>query len=199
MKKKYFFILFLCLFSSANLAAGPFGLEKGMSLEEINEACGRTIPRRIANDDRYYISPLKSHSVFSEYIAWIDDEEGLYYIRAISDPIYTSKFGTELQNEFHSFRKRLEKIYGKSELEDEMITDDSIYDSDDSWLYALEKGYRRLEALWLANPKYGPFKDDIIEIYLWTNAEAYSNNGYLLLDYKFLNALEVEANEDEVL
>lgn len=200
MKKKLLLILstFIIL-SGSHLFAGPFGLSMGMTFEEVNEACGWALPKRIADDDRYYITPLKKHSMFDQYIAWIDDEEGLYYIRAISHPIYTSKFGEELQNCFYDFNMRLEKIYGKSEIFDSMVTEDLYYKNDDKWLEALEKGYRKLEATWKATSTKETFKDDIIQIYLWTDGKYLDNKSYLYLDYKFLNDIAVEYKEDEFL
>ena len=82
MKKIAVLILGLLLFSSF-LYAGPFGLSNGMTLEEVTEACNGEIPKRIAQDDRYFIVPSKSHSTFTTYIAWISEDYGLYHIRAI--------------------------------------------------------------------------------------------------------------------
>lgn len=92
MKKNIicFFILFVVF---GTLYAGPFGLSNGMSLEEVTEACDGQMPRRVENDDRYLIMPSKSHSTFKTYLAWISDDFGLYYIRAISDDISTNKCG----------------------------------------------------------------------------------------------------------
>ena len=117
MKKIAVLILGLLLFSSF-LYAGPFGLSNGMTLEEVTEACNGEIPKRIAQDDRYFITPSKSHSTFTTYIAWISEDYGLYHIRAISDKIYTNNYGKELQNAFYSFEPRIENTYGKGSIFD---------------------------------------------------------------------------------
>lgn len=117
MKKIAVLILGLLFFSSF-LYAGPFGLSNGMTLEEVTEACNGEIPKRIAQDDRYFIIPSKSHSTFTTYIAWISEDYGLYHIRAISDKIHTNNYGKELQNAFYSFEPRIENAYGKGSIFD---------------------------------------------------------------------------------
>lgn len=73
MKKGIVVLVALFTFFSS-LYAGPFGLSKGMSFEEVTEACNGKRPQRIENDDRYLIEPAKSHSTFKTYLAWISDE-----------------------------------------------------------------------------------------------------------------------------
>ena len=119
MKRKILFVLILLC--GIFVYAGPFGLSMGMTYDEVQEACGGRAPQRIENDDRYYIVPEKSHSMFKIYIAWISDEYGLYYIRAVSDEIYTNQYGEEIKNDFYSFKNRIENIYGKPEIIDKII------------------------------------------------------------------------------
>ena len=55
MKNAFVFSLLLGI--SFSVYAGPFGLEKGMTLEQITDVCG-SVPKHIS-DDRYLVSPIK--------------------------------------------------------------------------------------------------------------------------------------------
>lgn len=197
MKKLAVLILGI-LFSTALIYAGPFGLSNGMTLEEVTEACNGEIPRRIEQDDRYYISPSKSHSTFKTYIAWISEDYGLYYVRAISDEIYTNDYGTELKNAFYAFEPRVENAYGKGSVFDGITDRNTLWDADKYWFTALSDGARALYAEWY--PKRGEkvLKDDLTYVRLWV-AKAGYKSGVLLLDYEFANHEQAEAQEDDVL
>ena len=94
------------------LSAGPFGLEMGMSLTQVKEACGGREPVPVT-DDCCQIIPQKVHPSFVMYIAWINDTEGLYYLKAISQNISTPSCGIELKNEFTTIKNSLDKNYGQ--------------------------------------------------------------------------------------
>lgn len=197
MKKIAVLILGLLFFSSF-LYAGPFGLSNGMTLEEVTEACNGEIPKRIAQDDRYFIIPSKSHSTFTTYIAWISEDYGLYHIRAISDKIHTNNYGKELQNAFYSFEPRIENTYGKGSIFDGITDSNTIWDQDKYWFKALSDGARDLYAEWYPKQGQKVIKDDLTYIRLWVSNADY-DNGILLLDYEFVNHKQVEAQEDDVL
>ena len=180
--------------------AGPFGLTMGMSMSEVTKACGGNRPERIENDDRYYIMPEKKHSTFKKYIAWIDDEHGLYRVRGISDTIATDKYGREVQNLFYSFEERVEAIYGKAQIIDQLLDKASLYSSDSEWSYTLREGERELSAMWSTNITGKNLKDDIkyVDLYVAPN----SSFGYyfvLVINYEFVNITKVEQKEDSVL
>lgn len=66
--KKIVLLAIISVFSiSVASAAGPFGLEMGMSLQQVKNACGGT-EARLIDDDRYYVEPLQKHSAFEGYI-----------------------------------------------------------------------------------------------------------------------------------
>jgi len=95
--KKISLALAISFLFCAVIFSAPFGLSMEMTLKEVEDACDGERPERLSDDDRYFIKPAKSHSRFKTYIAWIDDEYGLYSIRGISDDIATDKLwkGTE--------------------------------------------------------------------------------------------------------
>lgn len=197
--KKLFLLVLLC-FSPAFIFAGPFGLSMGMNISQITEACGGNRPERIENDDRYFILPEKKHSTFVKYIAWIDNEHGLYRIRGISDTVSTDKYGREIQNMFYNFKERVETIYGTPELTDKLLDKSSLYMGDDEWSYALREGARELSAVWSTKITGKKLKDDISYVDLFVTP--YVKIGYtfiLIIDYEFENTTKVEENEDSVL
>lgn len=197
MKKGIVVLVALFTFFSS-LYAGPFGLSKGMSFEEVTEACNGKRPQRIENDDRYLIEPAKSHSTFKTYLAWISDEYGLYYIRAISDEITTNDYGTELKNAFYAFEPRVENAYGKGSIFDGITDKETLWKEDKYWFTALSQGARALYAEW--TPKKGEtvLKDDLSYVRLWVSKASY-RSGALMLDYEFINHELAEAKEDDVL
>lgn len=76
MKKliSIFTLLFVC---SISVFAGPFGLDMGMTIEDVTKACGGNELEYIS-DDRYYIQPVKSHPLFEGYVVWISETEATY-------------------------------------------------------------------------------------------------------------------------
>ena len=75
-------VLFVIAFLMVNvLFAGPFGLEMGMTLEEIKEKCGWNNVEHI-DTDMYKIKPPRSSSSFDNYFVFVDDTFGLHSIAA---------------------------------------------------------------------------------------------------------------------
>ncbi|MCM1321361.1 MAG: hypothetical protein NC041_06040 [Bacteroides sp.] len=197
---KKLFLLLIFAFISVSIFASPFGLKMGMTLEEVTAACGGKRPERIENDDRYIITPEKSHSAFDFYLAWINAEHGLYRIRGVSEEIETDDYGKNVQNAFYNFEHRLEAIYGMPEITDRIIDKESYYKEDKYWSYSLRRGARELSAVWSKIIKGSKMKDDVIYVNLHVEAvNSYSDEFYLFLDYVFSNTFAVEDQEDEVL
>lgn len=198
MKKFIVSIVFLSI--PFVIFAGPFGLTMGMSYSEVTKACGDNRPERIENDDRYFIKPEKKHSAFKQYIAWIDDEHGLYRIRGISDPVSTDMYGREIQNMFYNFEERVEAVYGKAEITDKLNDKKSIYEGDDQWSYSLREGARELSAVWTSKITGKKLKDDISYVYLFVTPNMKIGYSFvMIIDYEFENTIKVEQKEDSVL
>lgn len=197
MKRLTVFIL-LIFIGFTFIYAGPFGLSNGMSLDEVTKACGGIEPRNIGDDDRYVICPKKSHPKFKTYIAWINEEYGLYYVRGISDPINTNDYGEEIKDEFYAFKDRLEAIYGKPLLVDKLTDSKTIFKEEQYWLNTLERGARQLYAEWDITNEQVNMKDELIYIRLWGAYSSYKKTE-LIIDYGFMNTIMAEIQEDEVL
>lgn len=189
--KKLFGTL-VCLVMWSVCFAGPFGLSMGMTLEEVTEACGGKRPQ-LVDDDFYLIEPKKRHSMLETYGVYIDEEHGLYYIRAISRDISTSGYGTEIQSAFSSLESSLSKSYGKPTGRIDEVDPASFWDDEQYWMMALSQGARTLAAGWEDN-----LPDALSGVALGAQAE-YTWKGYIVLEYKFENHELVESAEDEVL
>lgn len=193
MKKNLLTVLFL--FLPIAIFASPFGLEKGMSLEEIEAVCNGNESVKV-EDEVYLVKPLKSHPLFQYYAVYVNEKVGLYQIRAISDNITTNKYGTELQNAFNDLKDRIGKTYGRPKVINENRSD-SYYQQDEYWFYTLHDGSRTLAAIWGENKE---LSDDLVSIVLEckSNGGFYEGPGILVLYYYFNNASGVEDEQDSV-
>ena len=165
--KKMVLLAVILLVVTSYAFAGPFGLEMGMNLDEITKACGGTRPERLENDDRYLISPTKNHPDFEYYLVFVDNNKGLYCIRAISTEIKTTQYGTELKSFFHEMTERLSKTYGKPKIYDE-IKEDALFKRDEWWMMSLSDGSRTLASVWNESSGTLPKDLDYVDLYAST-------------------------------
>lgn len=190
-------ILLILLFTFLPIAifAAPFGLSMGMSLDDITEACEGAEPRYIENDC-YYVFPVKKHPLFKHYVAFVDNEKGLYCLKAISDDIQTNDYGTEIQNAFAEIKERVSKTYGRPRMVDE-IASDSLWKDAKYWVDALADGARTYAAIWESSPK-NKLNDDLDCVYIYTNAQRFPRSGWIILEYDFNNMQSVKDAQDDV-
>ena len=194
--KKRFLVGFL-IFLTFSAFAGPFGLRMGMSLDEITDVCNGVEPVFIEKDF-YSFTPVKTHPLFKYYYIHVDPAEGLYCIRVLTDDIKPNEYGTELKDSFAEIKNRIEKVYGKPRIVDE-IDPNSYYKDDNEWFRALAQGARRYFAVWETSNK-NKLKDDLelVGIMAKTYGPDYSPVGYIALEYYFLNTESVEDSQDDV-
>ena len=163
--------------------AGPFGFEMGMTLEQVQRACGGRRPEHI-EDDMYSISPTKKHSSLSMYVAYISPTEGLCAVLAGTEEIRLDPAIAPVKNKFYEIEGALSRSYGKSVLTDDLP-------SWTNWLYGLKEGSSKLEAQW------SPNRNGIVKIVLSAKAETlYTARIYVV--YVFANYEKVEAQKDSV-
>lgn len=143
------------------LVAGPFGLEMGMTLDEVTTACGGRAPVDIGGG-RYIVTPDKANPLFAECIAWISESEGLIALRANGEDVLSNAEGDELAGEFSAVQKSLEEVYGSARLSDES-----------------PEGQRVLQADWF--PEGGDVE------WLCLVAEGTASSAYLFVQYTFSN------------
>lgn len=198
MKKIFTFVAILLMVSTAAFA-GPFGLEMGMSLDEVKAACDGKRPV-LVDDNAYMIQPAKSHPLFEQYIVRIVPEKGLSAIIAIGYEQTVCKYGTELKDSFYDMIDRLAKTYGEPEIFDETKPGlNKIWASEEYWMYTLHNGSRRLEAVWTHNNKNGLSDKNISDISLKAiTDDIIYKTGQLVLIYLFVNNNEVNNAADSV-
>lgn len=200
--KKLISIFTLLFVFSLSVFAGPFGLDMGMTIEDVTKACGGNEPEYIS-DDRYYIQPVKSHPLFEGYVVWISETEGLYYIKGISREIPANSYGTEVKQEFARLLSPLERKYGKFEIIDEIVSDDVLpYKlKQDSWMLTIAEGSRICEAHWSTDEEKFEKFDGLITISIGVKTEAtyITSKAYIWIEYGFENAIEGFNALDDVL
>ena len=176
--------------------SGPFGFDIGMTYDQVKAACGGKEPEHIA-DDRYYVKPKKAHPLFEKYIVWISDSVGLYYIKAISGEISTSKYGTEIKSRFQSVLKPLESKYGEFYLENR-VKQDYYFKDDEYWMSSISQGARTYNASWFVNAENYQNYDGLFGISMGISAQ-YSFSGYIWIEYEFLNYDDAKKSHDDAL
>lgn len=197
--KKIIFSILILFFVLSIAFAGPFGLSKSMSVSEVSKLSERGCePTRISDDDRYLFVPKKKHELFKTYVAFIDEDNGLYAIRAISEDIKTTKYGTELKDAFNAMVERLSKIYGTPKKTDK-IDPNYYWKKDEYWLTALREGARELSAIWKKGEKGANLPDELAGITIYIEADKIFENGVVIIEYGFSNYSEVQEKQDDVL
>ena len=196
MKMRKIFVVSVFLLISSFVYAAPFGLEMGMTIEEIAQEC-EDYPAFV-EDGIYLVTPLKKHPLFSTYAVYVHENVGLYQIRALSDFITCNRYGTELQNAFNNVKDRVAKTYGNPRVinkVDPAIS--SFLQEDEYWFRTLREGSRQLSAIWGEKVELA---DGLVSVALDCVAESgYSDGrGRLVLYYYFSNAQSVEDEQDEV-
>ena len=180
--KKLISIFTLLFIYSLSVFAGPFGLDMGMTIEDVTKACGGNEPEYIS-DDRYYIQPVKSHPLFEGYDAWTSE--------------------TEDKQEFAKLLSPLERKYGNFEIIDEIVSDDVLpYKlKQDSWMLTIAEVSRICEAHWSVSEddfeKFGGLTT--ISVGVKTQATYITSKAYIWIEYGFANAADGFDNLDDVL
>ena len=108
------FVLLAVLFLMATmLFAGPFGLEMGMTLDEIKAKCGGWSNVKYSGDgDVYMVEPPRKSFSFGVYFALVDDTFGLYSVSANTVVMPYKQCIIHLRNSFN----RLGSYYGEPQM-----------------------------------------------------------------------------------
>lgn len=197
MKARLFLIGILTLASISTVAAGPFGINMGDSIEKIESETG--VAAVSQGPDIYTITPPKTHPLFELYAVFANEEHGVYLVKAISKSIDTSVYGTELKSEFMKITESIGRTYGKYDLYDQ-LNRGSIWDEPNDFMMGLIKKERFLFASWDTDSG-AQFNEGITGIYL-AASPINQTSGMLILEYHFSNKDVAEkskkAKEDSV-
>ena len=129
-----FAFLWLCC---SLLTAEPFGMEMGLTLDQILEA-GARIKEGEEHETEYLLAldVPTPHPDLTVYIALVDKEVGLYYIQAVGVGSSDPKAGIALEDLYDKLHFQLSEKYG------EPIAEVSKYDYQDfdylNWMSEIE-------------------------------------------------------------
>lgn len=176
-------IVATAFFAAFGAIAGPLGLSKGMTLEELKKQG----PFVSGNQPFIYIAKTiaTGHPDFVLYIALLTPGQGLCKIQAVSKDVDTSSFGSELQEKHRDLVGVLSKKYGAPTNEFNALKAGSIWNEPKDWMMGLLRKERNLDAFWSKSDKNN-LSDSLEAVSL--NAEASSNGkGKIKLRYDFDN------------
>ncbi len=182
--------------ASNSLGSGPFSYNMGMDLAAVEGASARK-PILLEESANYQIFPIKGHSAFDIYYAWIDETYGLNYIKAVSESVDTNKFGAEVKEPFQILINALERKYGAFSFYEE-YEEDWVFDAPEYFKKSIEDGALNYGASRTFTEQESAQYNDLVAIYIGISAEEeYPNDLYLWLEYEFANSEIVDSQEDD--
>lgn len=170
----------LFIFFVGTAQAGPFGLDKGMSVEAVKRATGGTLEKRKNFVYRTTRVP-KPHTEFESYTFIISPTTGLCKIQAIGKDIDNDSYGSEIQSRVERLSEQLTKTYGKPSNEFDHLLAGSIWDGASEWMMALSKNERAFVKYWT---KASGLNHGITGIELKAHGLSQSK-GFVTLGYEF--------------
>ena len=177
------FIVVVACYSVWCAFAGPFGMSKGMTLEELKKQGNFSSSGAF----QYEANTIKSgHPDFELYIATLTPEHGLCKIGAASKDIQTSDFGTELENKYNRLVEAMSEKYGAPKNYN-FLKEGSIWKERRYWMMSLLKKERTLRAYW-TSPEQVNLPDSIKAIEVDTLPLLTTSKGYITITYEFNNA-----------
>lgn len=196
MKKYIFCALTLALTALAPAAAlaGPLGLIKGMTLEQIKKQ-GNFVPTKTRFV--YQAKALaKGHPDFESYSVLVSPQHGLCKITAIGTDVVTNVFGNQLERKFKDIAGAITRKYGAPGSEFDFLQSGSIWKEPQDWMMGLVKKERVLASFWAA-PKNTDLPDALSVIAVKANPLS-SSKGYITLVYEFDNVDECISSVESV-
>ena len=183
--KKLFIPLAFFLVLGASLYAGPFGLDFGMTLEQVKSVA--TIDKQSPTLDSiipyvHWITPAKKSSYFDTYMIEISPQFGLFEIIASGNIIESDEYGEKIRNEFNKVKDIISQTYGPPTNESDYLKSGSIWSEPCDWLTALRKGERVYKTSWSVDDGLSlPAPLGVISLGIHF---LYDNECYLELDYQ---------------
>jgi len=176
--KKIFGFIVLFLLFNLPVFSGPFGLDMGMTLDQLRILTGK-VPV-LLQDDLYSVDPPNKNDMFESYLVQVSPKYGVVWIKAVGKDITTNGHGIALRNAFNNLVSGIERNYGKYDLTD-FLTRGSIWNEPQDWMMAIVRRERYLIASW--ERTYGSnLPDDILSIGVMVSAQS-SSRGYVILEY----------------
>jgi hypothetical protein len=190
------FLIFTFLIFSCQAFAGPFGLQQGMTPEQIKNIT----PLQDLGDFVYTARTLPMGSKeFEQYTFLIVPGFGLCKVVATTKRIETNPAGVALKREFNDYAQILKEKYGTVSETMDFLHAKSIWEDPQYWMRSLEQKEREMSYYWFGDTKR-PLPDSLSAIELHAVANN-ATSGYLDLGYAFKNmekctkAVENAANQ----
>ncbi|MCM2340111.1 hypothetical protein [Rhodoferax sp.] len=187
MKYQYLTIKMLLTISmttAITAIAGPFGMEKGMSLDAL-QSLGKFSPVE-SKKFVYRAKTLKQgHPDFEVYSVIITPSQGLCKITAFGKDFDTSSYGLELTSKYKDIKNSLKQKYGNTSQDLDFLMAGSIWKNSNEWMMSLRQKERKLMAMW--DKEKSTLNDSLSAILLQAHAVS-QTKGYLTLSYEFDNS-----------
>ena len=134
--KKYIIAVAVLVAASASIA-GPFGLGKGMTLEELKNQGAF-----VSDEEQFFYTAkiiANGHPDFEIYSVTLTLEHGVCKVQAVSKVIETSSFGTELVSKHKSLADAVSVKYGLPSKKYDFFNSGSIWKESQYWMMGLFK------------------------------------------------------------
>ena len=181
-------------FFITNAYAGPFGINMGQPLSELDVA------DKDFNGFRAFLRSVpKPHAEFEGYAVLVSDERGVCSIAAFSKNYDNDKYGITIRNTISSLADALDKKYGSHRLVDNLLSG-ALWKNPEDWVMAIFQNERNYTYYW-ENPQVSN-GENLSEIQL--SAEAFSQDTSRILlryhskDYDKCKS-EIDATENDSL
>jgi hypothetical protein len=187
------FVIF-SLFIITDAFCGPFGIDFGMSLEQVRRISRTSLVN--ISDDWYIITPPNTNELFETYLVQIHPTYGVYFIKAISRDISTNAQGTILKNQFNSLVSSIERTYGNYGIDDSPVQGSYWGDKPDYYMHALSRDERTLIAYW-EKDEGSRLPPEILLIIVAARGKN-SSTGYFVIEYYSMNYKKIEEEQSSV-
>jgi hypothetical protein len=177
-------IIVAAAFASVGIAfAGPFGINQGMTLKEL-QAQGTFAPAEYSFTYRSD-KVVKGHPDFDEYVVFLTPKQGVCRITAVGENVAASADGEDILKKYETLAAALEKKYGVPYKSFDFLKPDAFWTESRDLMLALFKHERTIKKYWIAEKKQ-PFPDSLHAVILSVAAQS-TSEAYLLLEYEFKN------------
>ncbi|MGL4982499.1 MAG: hypothetical protein ACRC4W_06585 [Treponemataceae bacterium] len=191
MKKKVF-VFILSAFFVCSSFAGPFGFNRGMSVEEMELNCRKKMI--LIKDDLYRIFPKKRYENLDKYYARVDKDLGLYSLMIDTSSIKFKKNGEAIKSRFNTIVENLETVYGRGEIID-YKKKGAFWKKERDWMLGSLNKQSKLSSTWSAETgqKLPP---EITYISVDVSSKT-KKKGFISLYYLFSNFSDVDTKQKE--
>lgn len=169
--------MFCLMLAPAQTLAQGFGIQQGMSVDELDVV-------EDLGTGRYVVNVPSPHSEFALYVVWASDGHGVCLVRGVGKDHDNDRYGQSVRTAFGKLEGALEERYGDFKKRD-FLNAGALWDGANEWVMAIRQSERVYQSVWEA--QYGSdLPDSIVEIIL--NVDAVSgSSAWIGLQYRLAN------------